>query len=55
MKGSVKNLEFALREVFERYEALEERNESQWLLLHKIGECTNIKQVKTLLDEHYRL
>ena len=62
MKEGVKNLESNLKEVVtacealeEEYEALEELNKSQWLLLHKIGECTNIKQVKTLLDEHYRL
>ena len=48
-----------LREIIEllekEVEALEGRNESQWLLLHKIGECTNVNQVKTLLNEHYRL
>ena len=55
MKEGVKSLEFALSEVTEAYESLERRNDRQWLLLHKIGKCTNIKQVKTLLDEHYQL
>ena len=55
MKEDVKNLESALRGVVAAYEALEERNAKQWLLLHKVGKCTSIKQVKALLGRHYQL
>ncbi|MCJ8335860.1 MAG: hypothetical protein MJH10_16740 [Epibacterium sp.] len=55
MKDYVKEIESALKGAVEEYAALEERNGIQWLLLHQIGKCTNIKQVRALLDEHYRL
>jgi hypothetical protein len=55
MTQPVEIIESHFKKVVEEYKSLEKLNESQWLLLNKIGGCTNMKQVKKLLDLHYQL